>query len=84
MLWGRSRIIASKIGTRITTQQRNAGGWINKNIHAEENAGLREASYKTWEFDKDSLPQLVGLLILPSMLFYYVCIAEFVSIYFYI
>jgi hypothetical protein len=24
------------------------GGWLNKNIRVEENAGIRESSYKTW------------------------------------
>lgn len=27
-------------------QKRNMGGWIHKNIRVEENAGLREISYK--------------------------------------
>jgi len=51
-------------------QQRNGGHWLHKNIRNEENAGLREASYKTWEFDFSSIPRLVSYLFLPGLLFY--------------
>ena len=59
-----------------TTQRRHAGGWFNKNIRIEENAGLREISYKTWEFDTSSLARLFGYLIIPSALVYSLMVEE--------
>jgi hypothetical protein len=34
-----------------------SGGYLHKNIRVEENAGIRESSYKTW-FEMPLLPQL--------------------------
>jgi len=49
---------------------------LNKNIRAEENAGLREASYKTWEFDYSSIPRIVAYLVVPGLLFYTMAVEE--------
>lgn len=53
-----------------------SGHWLNKNIRYEENAGLREASYKTWEFDFGSVPRLVGYMFIPGMLFFVISCQE--------
>ena len=65
--------------SRVTTcgaQRRRMGDWLHKNIRAEENAGLREASYKTWEFDFSSIPRLVGYMFVPGLLFYVLAVEE--------
>lgn len=59
------RAAATRGGAR-----RGMGEWLNKNIRAEENAGLREASYKTWQFDFTSVPRLAAYLFVPGLLFY--------------
>jgi hypothetical protein len=55
---------------------RHGGHWLHKNIRAEENAGLREASYKTWEFDMTSIPRITLYLIVPGLLFYVLAVDE--------
>jgi hypothetical protein len=40
-----------------------SGGYLHKNIRVEENAGIRESSYKTW-FEMPLLPLLRGLGVL--------------------
>ena len=64
----------SKMGVR-----RMGGGWIRTNVRMEENAGLREASYKTWEFDTTSVPRLLIYMIIPGTLFFYVAKDEMVG-----
>ena len=39
----------------------------------QENSGLRENSYKTWEFDKGSITRLLSYLIIPGVVIYYWC-----------
>ena len=46
----------------------NSLGWADK-----ENSGLRENSYKTWEFDQGSITRLVTLLFIPCAVIYYMC-----------
>jgi hypothetical protein len=41
----------------------------------QENSGLRELSYKTWD-PSDSLGKLVGFLIIPSALVYFGYVRE--------
>ena len=64
-------------------QRRFAGGYFNKNIRVEENAGLREISYKTWEFDVGSISRLLGYMIIPGALFFTWVVEENVSFYYY-
>ncbi|RYY82146.1 hypothetical protein EON63_13910 [archaeon] len=45
---------------RMGQQKRFAGGFLKKNLFVEENAGIRENSYKTWYF----------LLINPFYVYY--------------
>ena len=76
------RTTVSRLGQvkgAIRFQKRNAGGWFKKNIRVEENAGLREISYKTWEYDTGSLGRLFAILIIPSALVYNLMIQENVS-----
>ena len=60
-------------------QVRHAGGFMKKHIRAEENAGLREISYKTWKFDQTSISRLAAYVFIPSFLFYSLVVSEFVS-----
>ena len=55
------------------------GGWIRTNVRTEENAGLRESSYKTWEFDPNSVSRLIMYMFIPGALFYFVAKDEMVS-----
>ena len=57
-----------------------AGGFLKKNIYFEENAGLRESSYKTWEFDQGSCARILGFLILPGIVIYNLMVDENVSV----
>lgn len=52
---------------------------IKKNLYVEENAGIRENSYKTFSFDGDNVMKLVLFLFLPSTLAYYAMVNEMVS-----
>ena len=52
------------------SQRRHMGDWLKTNIRTEENAGLREASYKTWQFDTDTVPRLLMYMFIPGTLFY--------------
>lgn len=63
------------------SQRRNAGGFLVKNIRAEENAGLREGAYRTFEFNQNNLMQIALGLIIPSIVFYNVVIDELVRKY---
>ena len=70
----RSRVLSSRV-----TGRRNMGGWLKTNVRTEENAGLREASYKTWEFDPSSVPRLILYMFVPGTLFYFTAKDEMVS-----
>ena len=81
MLQRALRLVGSKAQqSRVTLcgapPRRRMGDWLHKNIRAEENAGLREASYKTWEFDFSSIPRLVGYMFVPGLLFYVLAVEE--------
>lgn len=52
---------------------------MHKHIRAEENAGLREISYKTWKFDQTSISRLAAYVFIPSFFFYSLVVSEFVS-----
>ena len=58
---------------------RRMGGWIRTHVRTEENAGLREASYKTWEFDTTSVPRLLVYMFIPGTLFFFMAKEEMVS-----
>ena len=60
----------------VKTQRRHAGGWFKKNIRVEENAGLREISYRTWEFDAASMARLFFYGVVPSALIYSLVVEE--------
>ena len=62
-----------------TAGVRRMGGWIRTNVRTEENAGLRESSYKTWEFDPNSVSRLIMYMFVPGALFYFVAKDEMVS-----
>mmetsp|Transcript_9503 Transcript_9503/g.9558 ORF Transcript_9503/g.9558 Transcript_9503/m.9558 type:complete len:94 (+) Transcript_9503:68-349(+) len=70
------RYIRPAVMNCVQTQKRFAGGFFKKNIWVEENSGIREASYKTWEFDTSSLSRLLAMFILPSILFYTTVVEE--------
>ena len=40
---------------------------------SQENSGLRERSYITWEFDQQSMTRLVTLLFIPCAVIYGWC-----------
>ena len=42
-----------------------AGGMFKKNAFVEENAGIREKSYITYEFDLVSVTKIFAYLIIP-------------------
>lgn len=63
----------------VISQKRAAGGNLNKNIRVEENSGLREISYWTWEFSPTSCTRILLYWILPSMALYSLMQTEFVS-----
>ena len=63
--------------------KRYAGGFFKKNIRFEENAGLREAQYRTFEFNTSNVLEIFGFLILPAVIVYYGIIEEYVRITFY-
>lgn len=56
--------------------KRNAGGFLKKNLYVEENAGLRENGYKTWEFDGNNLTSIFFLLVLPATLLTFTAMDE--------
>jgi hypothetical protein len=53
----------------VKNQKRFSGCGVKHNIHIEENAGLREVSYWTWDFDVSSVTRLMMYLILPGYFF---------------
>jgi hypothetical protein len=55
---------------------RRMGHWLHKNARVEENQGIRENSIAGWKFDTDTIPKLLGYVIIPSALFWVVCIEE--------
>lgn len=67
------------VSSKVFKNVSRAHGNMKKHIRVEENAGLRELSYFTWEFNSTSLARLIGYMILPSFLFYTLVIDEFVS-----
>ena len=56
--------------------QRRFGHWLHKNARAEENSGIRENSIAGYKFDTKTLPSLLGLLFVPSALFWVSCTDE--------
>mmetsp|Transcript_14717 Transcript_14717/g.15913 ORF Transcript_14717/g.15913 Transcript_14717/m.15913 type:complete len:97 (-) Transcript_14717:78-368(-) len=56
--------------------KRNAGGYLNKNLWVEENAGIRENGYKTWKFTGSGLVSMFFLLFLPGTLFTFTIMDE--------
>ena len=52
---------------------------MHKNIFVEEYAGLREISYKKFEFNPNTVLQLLAFLAIPGTLFYLEVINEAVS-----
>ena len=78
-MWGRAAGLiaaASSSSSRVGARRSMSGHWLHKNVRYEENAGLREASYKTWEFDASSLPRLTAYMFLPGLLFYVLAVEE--------
>jgi hypothetical protein len=63
----------------VISQKRAAGGNLNKNIRVEENSGLREISYWTWEYSPTSVTRILLYWVLPSMALYSMMQTEFVS-----
>ena len=57
-------------------QRRHGGHWLHKNVRNEENAGLREASYKYWQFDPTSMSRIGAYLILPGIIFWVLAVDE--------
>ena len=75
VMLGSTRLVnrARQVGVR------RMGGWIRTHVRTEENAGLREASYKTWEFDTTSVPRLLVYMFIPGTLFFFMAKEEMVS-----
>jgi hypothetical protein len=51
-------------------------GMFRKNMFVEENAGLREKSYVSWEFNNDSILRILAFLIIPGVLYMNTVTAE--------
>ncbi len=51
---------------------------MKKNIYVEENAGIRENGYKTFEFNGTNLINMFFFLVLPGTLFTYSVMDEMV------
>lgn len=62
--------------TTAVSRRNMSGHWLHKNIRYEENAGLREASYKTWTFDYSGMSRLAAYLFVPGLLFYVLAVEE--------
>eukprot|EP00598_Pedospumella_elongata_P011837 CAMPEP_0184989974 /NCGR_PEP_ID=MMETSP1098-20130426/30597_1 /TAXON_ID=89044 /ORGANISM="Spumella elongata, Strain CCAP 955/1" /LENGTH=109 /DNA_ID=CAMNT_0027515089 /DNA_START=30 /DNA_END=359 /DNA_ORIENTATION=- len=62
-----------------TFQRRHAGGFLKKNIYVEENAGLREISYKTWTLSASNILSIMLVTVIPSYFVYELIIAEAVN-----
>eukprot|EP01039_Chlorochromonas_danica_P008974 gene8974-9906_t len=60
----------------VVNQRRHAGHFLKKNLYVEENAGIRENSYKTWTFTPSNVLTMTALLVVPGFLFYYGVIGE--------
>mmetsp|Transcript_26778 Transcript_26778/g.44778 ORF Transcript_26778/g.44778 Transcript_26778/m.44778 type:complete len:98 (+) Transcript_26778:59-352(+) len=61
----------------VNMQRRYLGGWLHKNIRVEENAGIRESSYKTWKLlDMGNLVRLAVFFITPGAVFYMMTMEE--------
>jgi hypothetical protein len=63
----------------INSQKRFSGGGLKHNIPIEENQGLREITYWTWDFEFSSLTRLVMYLFLPGYFLMESVKADFVS-----
>lgn len=57
-------------------QFRNAGHWLRQNLRIDENAGIRESRYKTFEFNKDTTFDIIVYLFIPATLFYVAIVDE--------
>jgi hypothetical protein len=60
----------------VLSSVRHGGHFLKKNIWVEENAGLRENTYKTWKFTMARSIKIFAFLILPGVVFYSACIEE--------
>jgi hypothetical protein len=54
------------------------GGYLKKNLYVEENAGIRENGYKTFQFNGSNLVNMFFFLILPGTLFTYAAMDEMI------
>lgn len=54
------------------------GGYLKKNTFVEENAGIRENGYKTFQFNGNNLINMFFFLILPGTLFTYSVMDEMI------
>jgi hypothetical protein len=52
--------------TKGSQRRTMAGGSFKKNIYVEENSGLREKSYTTFEFDSTAITKLMIYLVIPT------------------
>lgn len=60
-----------------TAQARGmAGHMFKKNIFVEENAGLREKSYTTWEFDEGAAFRIIAMTVVPVVIYLAVLSSE--------
>lgn len=71
--------VASAPRQAIKSQKRFSGCGVKKNIHIEENAGLREITYWTWDFDMSSVTRIFFYMVLPAYFFISHVTADFVS-----
>ncbi len=71
--------------SRVSKQpvRRMGGLHLNKNVYAEENAGLREKSYETWEFNLQTLGSLTCFLLIPGYIIYNLAKNEAVIIFYF-
>ena len=60
-------------------QRRHAGGFFQKNMRIEENAGLREGAYRSYELSSKNVISILKGLIIPSIIFYNMVEWELVS-----
>ena len=72
----RRNVVARKLPVNI--QKRQMSGNLVTNVRVEENSGLREISYWTWEFSATSVARIIGYFIIPSTVFYQMATMELV------
>jgi len=51
-------------------QKRMMGDWLKKNIHIEENAGMREHTLHDFRFTPVNVLRIIGGLFVPAILLY--------------